>query len=232
MVAEGKGVGISGFALYTPPFKVSLERWCEWTGNPWDKVSAVVGRSFRQPGAHESIYTMAANAVLRLIEQYDIDPDEVGFLGFGTESSTDNSAGAVIVQAAWSIAALERCWASRRLSRELARCRSSSRLAWAASTRSSRALRYLSGGRFAGRKLRSSSARTSPSTSVAAPASKRRARARWRMLLEEVAQAASRSSCAPRGQRPPTYRGHGLSQAGRRGTSCRPLHSERAQRPA
>lgn len=91
-------IGISGFALYTPPFKVSLEQWCTWTGNPWDKVSAVVGRSFRQPGAHESIYTMAANAVLRLIEQYDVDPQEVGFLGFGTESSTDNAAGAVIVR--------------------------------------------------------------------------------------------------------------------------------------
>ena len=48
-------IGISGIAVYAPPFKVSLERWCEWTGNPWDKVSAVVGKSFRQPGPHESI---------------------------------------------------------------------------------------------------------------------------------------------------------------------------------
>ena len=91
-------IGISGFALYTPPFKVSLERWCAWTGNPWDKVSAVVGKSFRQAGPHESIYTMAANAVLRLIDQYEIDPREVGYLAFGTESSTDNAAGAVIVR--------------------------------------------------------------------------------------------------------------------------------------
>jgi len=91
-------VGISGFALYTPPFQVSLERWCDWTGNPWDKVSAVVGRSFRQPGEHESIYTMAANAALRLMEQYDIDPQNVGMLAFGTESSTDNAAGAVILR--------------------------------------------------------------------------------------------------------------------------------------
>jgi hydroxymethylglutaryl-CoA synthase len=91
-------IGISGFALYTPPFKISLERWCEWTGNPWDKVSAVVGNAFRQPGPHESIYTMAANAVLRLIDQYDIDPSEIGYFAFGTESSTDNAAGAVIVR--------------------------------------------------------------------------------------------------------------------------------------
>ncbi|MGW8370264.1 MAG: hydroxymethylglutaryl-CoA synthase, partial [Gammaproteobacteria bacterium] len=37
-------------------------------------------------------------AVLRLIERYDVDPRKVGFLGFGTESSTDNSAGAVIIK--------------------------------------------------------------------------------------------------------------------------------------
>jgi hydroxymethylglutaryl-CoA synthase len=98
MESRSADVGISGLAVYTPPFKVSLERWCEWTGQSWDKVSAVVGRSFRQPGAHESIYTMAANAVLRLIDQYAIDPRDVGFFGFGTESSTDNAAGAVIVR--------------------------------------------------------------------------------------------------------------------------------------
>jgi hydroxymethylglutaryl-CoA synthase len=91
-------IGISGFAVYTPPFKVSLEKWCEWTGNAWDKVSAVVGTGFRQPGPHESIYTMAANAVLRLIDQYDINPREIGYFAFGTESSTDNAAGAVIVR--------------------------------------------------------------------------------------------------------------------------------------
>jgi len=91
-------IGISGLAVYTPPFKVSLERWSEWTGNTWSKVSAVVGDSFRQPGPHESIYTMAANAVLRLIDQYDIDPREVGYFALGTESSTDNAAGAVIVR--------------------------------------------------------------------------------------------------------------------------------------
>jgi hydroxymethylglutaryl-CoA synthase len=41
---------------------------------------------------------MAATAVMRLINQYDIDPSRVKFLGLGTESSTDNSAGAIIVK--------------------------------------------------------------------------------------------------------------------------------------
>jgi hydroxymethylglutaryl-CoA synthase len=41
---------------------------------------------------------MAANAVLRLIEQYDVDPGRVRYLALGTESSTDNSAGAIIIK--------------------------------------------------------------------------------------------------------------------------------------
>ena len=90
--------GIHGQALYVPPFRVSLEDWCEWTQNPWTKVRKVVGSGFRVPGLHENVYTMAANAALRLIENYDIDPRKIGFLALGTESSTDNAIGAVIVK--------------------------------------------------------------------------------------------------------------------------------------
>jgi hydroxymethylglutaryl-CoA synthase len=93
-----KNVGVSGFAVYVPPYRVDLESWCRWTNNPWDKTRAVVGHSFRMRGPAQSVYTMAATAVMRLIERYGIDPQRVGFLGLGTESSTDNSAGAVIVK--------------------------------------------------------------------------------------------------------------------------------------
>jgi len=91
-------VGISGFAAYLPRFRVNLEDWCTWTGNNVAKISSVVGDSFRMCGNDENIYTMAANAVLRLIRSHDIDPANVGMLALGTESSTDNSAGAVIVR--------------------------------------------------------------------------------------------------------------------------------------
>ena len=91
-------VGISGLALYVPPYRVDLRRWCEWTGADWDKISQVVGSGFRLPGPQQSVYTMAANAVLRLIEAYDVDPGKVRYLALGTESSTDNSAGAVIIK--------------------------------------------------------------------------------------------------------------------------------------
>ena len=90
--------GVSAMSLYVPSFRVDLQDWCSWTDNSWEKISAVVGRSFRVCGRHENVYTMAANAVLRLIRQNAIDPTRVGFLGLGTESSTDNAAGAVIVR--------------------------------------------------------------------------------------------------------------------------------------
>jgi len=96
--AHTKRIGISGLAAYVPPYRVWLEDWCGWTGDQWPKVREVVGRSFRVRGPDHSVYTMAATAVLRLIDQYDVDPTRIKFLGLGTESSTDNSAGAIIVK--------------------------------------------------------------------------------------------------------------------------------------
>ncbi len=101
-------IGISGLAAYVPPYRVWLEDWCDWTGNQWPKIREVVGRSFRLRGPDQSVYTMAATAVLRLIEQYDVDPERVKFLGLGTESSTDNSAGAIIVKGMVDQALMER----------------------------------------------------------------------------------------------------------------------------
>jgi len=93
-----KQIGVSGLAAYIPPYRVWLEDWCDWTDNQWPKIREVVGRSFRVRGPDQSVYTMAATAVMRLIEQYDVDPTNIKFLGLGTESSTDNSAGAIIIK--------------------------------------------------------------------------------------------------------------------------------------
>jgi hydroxymethylglutaryl-CoA synthase len=91
-------IGLSGISLYLPPYRVDLQRWCDWTGAEWGKIQKVVGTGFRLLGPQQSVYTMAANAVLRLIKNYDIDPAKVRYLALGTESSTDNSAGAIIVK--------------------------------------------------------------------------------------------------------------------------------------
>lgn len=98
MVMREQHPGISAMSVYVPRLRVDLADWCQWTGNAWDKIQNVVGRSFRVCSPRENVYTMAANAVLRLIRNNDIDPRTIGFLGLGTESSTDNAAGAVIVR--------------------------------------------------------------------------------------------------------------------------------------
>jgi hydroxymethylglutaryl-CoA synthase len=90
--------GLSGMALYLPPYRVDLEQWCEWTGADWEKIRHVVGSGFRLLGPGQSVYTMAANALLRLIRNYAVDPTRIRYLALGTESSTDNSAGAIIVK--------------------------------------------------------------------------------------------------------------------------------------
>ncbi|MGH8111559.1 MAG: hypothetical protein ACREPL_06450, partial [Rhodanobacteraceae bacterium] len=96
--AGNRPVGISSMAVYVPPYRVDLERWCGWTGNDPAKTRAVVGHAFRMCGPDQNVYTLAANAVLRLIAQYDIHPGRIGYLALGTESSIDNAAGAVIVR--------------------------------------------------------------------------------------------------------------------------------------
>ena len=95
---ETTAPGISGLAVYLPPYRVDLSAWCDWTGADHRKIEQVVGTGFRLLGTGQSVYTMAANAVLRLISQYAIDPTRVRYLALGTESSTDNSAGAIIIK--------------------------------------------------------------------------------------------------------------------------------------
>ena len=84
-----KTIGISGLAAYVPPYRVWLEDWCDWTGNHWPKIREVVGRSFRVRGPNHSVYTMAATSVMRLIDQYDVDPTRIavtGASGGGTQT--------------------------------------------------------------------------------------------------------------------------------------------------
>lgn len=90
--------GISGLSVFVPPYRVQLEDWCQWTGGDWSKISAVVGHSFRLRGPEDSVYTMAAQAALKLILNNGVDPTRIGFLALATESSSDNAIGAVIVR--------------------------------------------------------------------------------------------------------------------------------------
>ncbi|MFF5106314.1 hypothetical protein [Streptomyces sp. NPDC000134] len=90
-------VGISSMSCYVPRQRVRLQQWCDWTDTKWDKVRSVTGHSFRMCGPHEDVYTMAANAVLRLVLREDVDVRRIGYIALGTESSSDNAVGTVTV---------------------------------------------------------------------------------------------------------------------------------------
>lgn len=92
------GAGLSGMALHVPRPRVDLHRFAEWTGADASKLDAIVGSAFRVAQADEDVYTLAAGAVLRLIDAYAIDPRRIGMVALGTESSSDNAVGAVIVR--------------------------------------------------------------------------------------------------------------------------------------
>ena len=181
--------GVSAMSLYVPRLRVPLEAWCEWTGNAWDKISAVVGRSFRVPGRHENVYTMAANAVLRLIRQNDVDPARIGFLG-----------------SRHRVEHRQRGRRGDRARHGRSRARSARPAAPVAPPRGARVQARLPGRRVRAEEraaLRctataatgwpSSCARTSPNTSAARPASRPRARAPWR-CWSSASRACSRST--------------------------------------
>ncbi len=93
-----RDVGVSAMSVAIPACRVDLRDFCQWTGGDPEKTLAVVGSAFRIADRDESVYTLAANAVIRLIDQNGLDPRQIGYLALGTESSTDNAAGAVIVK--------------------------------------------------------------------------------------------------------------------------------------
>lgn len=97
-VVDTRGAGLSGLALHVPRPRVELRRFAEWTGGDPGKLDAIIGRAFRVAQPQEDVYTLAAGAVLRLVDNYEVDPATIGMLALGTESSVDNAVGAVIVR--------------------------------------------------------------------------------------------------------------------------------------
>jgi hydroxymethylglutaryl-CoA synthase len=97
-IESPRNAGLSGLALYVPRPRVELGAFAQWTQTDPSKLTAVVGDAFRVPQPDEDAYTMAAAAVLRLIDDYQIDPATIGMLALGTESSLDNAVGAVTVR--------------------------------------------------------------------------------------------------------------------------------------
>ncbi|WP_138432653.1 hydroxymethylglutaryl-CoA synthase family protein [Winogradskyella algicola] len=84
--------GIDAIAFYVPQLYVSMDNLADARGIPAEKLKKGLGlQKMAVPNVGEDAATFAANALLNLITQNNIDPNEIGRVYLGTESAIDGS---------------------------------------------------------------------------------------------------------------------------------------------
>lgn len=87
-----KKTGIDAISFYVPELYVSLEDLSKARGIPFEKLKKGLGLDCMSvPDLNEDAASFAANALLKLIETNDLDPNEIGRVYLGTESAVDGS---------------------------------------------------------------------------------------------------------------------------------------------
>lgn len=85
-------IGIDAMSFYVPKLYVSMETLAEARGIPVEKLKRGLGlHKMAFPNQGEDAATFAANALLNLIQQNNIDPNSIGRVYLGTESAIDGS---------------------------------------------------------------------------------------------------------------------------------------------
>jgi len=85
-------VGIDAMAFYVPKLYVSMDDLAMSRGIEAEKLKKGLGlQKMALPDVGEDAATFAANALLNLIEQHQIDPTTIGRVYLGTESAVDGS---------------------------------------------------------------------------------------------------------------------------------------------
>lgn len=85
-------VGIDAMAFYVPNLYVSMDTLAEARGIEAEKLKKGLGlQKMALPDVGEDAATFAANALLNLIEQNQLDPNSIGRVYLGTESAVDGS---------------------------------------------------------------------------------------------------------------------------------------------
>ena len=83
-------IGIDAINYYVPKTYLPIEVLANARGIEYAKLNKGLGlEKMAIPDVNEDVATMAANAVLRLIAQNDLDPAEIGRMYLGTESALD-----------------------------------------------------------------------------------------------------------------------------------------------
>ena len=89
---KGFSVGIDDMALYVPSLYLPIRTIAEQRGIVYEKLSKGLGlEQLAIPDVHEDTATMAANAVVEIIEKNHIDPNTIGRIYLGTESALDGA---------------------------------------------------------------------------------------------------------------------------------------------
>lgn len=85
-------VGICDMELYVPKLHLPIEALAKARDLEYAKLNKGLGLyKMAIPDVHEDAATMAANAVLRLMQRNDLKPQQIGRLYLGTESALDGA---------------------------------------------------------------------------------------------------------------------------------------------
>lgn len=83
-------VGIDTIHYYVPPFYLPIKTLAEARGISYEKLNKGLGlEAMGIPDTNEDVATMAAHAVIRLLNNSRLNPSEIGRLYLGTESALD-----------------------------------------------------------------------------------------------------------------------------------------------
>ena len=84
--------GIDAIAFYVPELFVSMDNLALARGIPAEKLKRGLGlQKMAIPNVGEDASTFAANALLNLINQNNLNPNDIGRVYLGTESAVDGS---------------------------------------------------------------------------------------------------------------------------------------------
>ena len=85
-------IGIDALSFYVPSLTVPMQTLAEHRGIPYEKLSRGLGlEAMAIPDVNEDTATFAANALIQLFENNDLDPRDIGRVYLGTESALDGS---------------------------------------------------------------------------------------------------------------------------------------------
>lgn len=89
---ENLSVGIDDMALYVPKLYLPIETLAKERNLEYAKLNKGLGLTrMVVPDVHEDAATMAANAVVEIIEKNNLNPREIGRIYLGTESALDGA---------------------------------------------------------------------------------------------------------------------------------------------